>query len=95
MAVSPKVLEQVHAEIVHFPIVQCGCGCGMINTLEHEYIYSKATGCYYADMVCFTDTVADYYNPQDRRVKFMGHWMSVSEFMKEMEANWNGESGIA
>ena len=83
----PKKIEHT-AEIIAFPIVPCACGCGNINLREHAYIYSRATGEYYADEVCLIRAMADDYDLDDwkgLRVLFMDHWMTESQFLDEME----------
>lgn len=79
------------AEVVPFPIVQCGCkrsDCGRIDTLRDTHIYSRATNEFYSDMVCLTNAVEAVYEPYHRAVCFDGEWMKVEAFMDEMQADW-------
>jgi len=82
----PKKIEHT-AEIIAFPIVPCACGCGNINLREHAYIYSRATGEYYADEICLIRDMADDYDFDgwEMRVRFLDHWMTESQFLDEME----------
>src|SRR5690554_3821039 len=82
------------AEIVQFPIVRCGChqeSCGHIDTNQHAYIYSRATGEYYSDMVCLTNAVEAVYEPYHRAVCLDGVWMKIEAFMDEMQAEWRND----
>lgn len=79
------------AEIVKFPIVQCGCHrahCGKIDITQHEYIYSKATKEYYSDLDCLAHGIEAFYDYESKAV-FFEEWMTVPEFLKEMQAESN------
>ena len=70
--------SQPAVNVVQFPIVivQCACGCGPINLNEHAYIYSRATGEYYADLVCLSFDVGEdinFLDPHERR-QFIKRW---------------------
>ena len=82
----PKKIEPA-GQIILFPIVPCGCGCGNINLREHAYIYSRATGEYYADEICLIRDMADDYDFDgwEMRVRFLDHWMTEAQFLEEME----------
>lgn len=79
------------AEVVPFPIVQCGCHrshCGKIDINRDEWIYSKASEQYYGDLGCLAHGIDAYYD-EERNAVFFGEWMTVQDFLKEMQAESN------
>lgn len=90
MAKRIEDIVTIPAQVLDFPIVPCGCGCGPIHLHENEWIYCNETKSYYADMVCFTDAVGADYEPSSGRVIIEDYEYSKSEFMEEMGASRNG-----
>lgn len=84
-----KLLQEIlsqPARIIAFPIPDhikvCGCGCGQINILEEDYLYSNAEGKYYVDKLCLVADMAEAH--QGDRIKWMDHWISEQEFIYEV-----------
>lgn len=82
------------AEVVPFPIVQCGChrsNCGKIDINQHEYIYSRATKEYYSDLECLIHAVEDVHKVDSwsKRLLYGDEWISIEDFLKEMQAESN------
>lgn len=93
---AKHLTEVLHRPIVYtFPIQTCGCGCMSINTLQDAYIYSKASAKHYVDMFCMTRDMDATYEPRHNAVRFMEQWMTIQEFMNEMEAKWSDSNESA
>jgi len=75
---SPERITEHQVEIIPFPIVQCGCGCGTIDVREHEFLYSMANGEFYVDKFCIISHMAEESNG---KVLWMDHLLSVEEFL--------------